>query len=548
MKAAFLLLAACLFTASLANAAPKIGVAADARLWLQVPADSPPVTVQTSAGAAGPAGWLGTPAENERLTDITFPITTGGWTEATVSFTPAKDTSVTLSLLGPWDQSGTQTEVLYDKLAIEGATLLNADFEQISGENFASWKSDAIPFKTWPLADATPLSGKHLAAAWNNRTMSQSFAVKGGTRVTLTVHAMAASIPGMEAMVKLGSDTPAHAAARKIKRGVNFGNRWEVPPPFSWQIPYSVEDVRLAAAQGFDHIRIPIAWHHYLTTKAGKTGISPALLGEIEPLIDLALKLKLHVIIDWHHYDALTSDPDAFQQRFVDGWKAIATHFKSRSPELFLELLNEPKDAMTTSRLNLLNAHTLEAIRRIDPTRIILVTCGEWSSVKELEKLRLPADDDRLIVTLHNYDPFFFTHQGANWTGMTALKGVHYPGPPEAPLAVPDSLKNRGDIVKFIKDYNTLPAEQNPCSSAIAKELLAKAAAWSEKYGRPVHLGEFGVVTTAELKDRIKYVRDVRTLAESHGIPWTLWDWKAGFAYWDKEANTPLLREAIFGK
>ena len=38
----------------------------------------------------------------------------------------------------------------------------------------------------------------------------------------------------------------------------------------------------------------------------------------------------------------------------------------------------------------------------------------------------------------------------------------------------------------------------------------------------------------------------MRTLAEAHDILWTLWDWKTGFAYWDKKAQAPLLREPIF--
>ena len=46
-------------------------------------------------------------------------------------------------------------------------------------------------------------------------------------------------------------------------------------------------------------------------------------------------------------------------------------------------------------------------------------------------QLRLPDDDENLIVTVHNYDPFYFTHQGATWAGPdTKVTGIRFPGPP----------------------------------------------------------------------------------------------------------------------
>ncbi len=544
MKIPFLLLAANL----LANAQPSPGTAANARLWLQVPADSTPLSITAKSGTVGRGDWLANESQKSRLADVLFPVSTGNWSEATLSFTPESDATVTLTLLGPWNEKGAREEVLYDNFRITGATLANPDFEETHESRFSSWKSDPVPMASWPLADETAPSGERLAAAWNNRTLSQDFEVKAMVPVTITFSTKAASPPGLEKIHPLGQDTPAHAAAKKIRRGVNFGNRWEVPPPFSWQIPYSTEDVDLAAAQGFDHIRIPIAWHHYITRKNGLIEISPKLTDEIDPIISRALEKGLHVIIDWHHFDALTSDPDAYQLRFVDGWKAIANRYADRPDSLWFELINEPKDSLTTERLNLLQAHAIEAIRRIAPERTLIVTTGEWGSIRELPKLRLPAEDDNLIVTVHNYEPFNFTHQGASWTGMKALKHVRYPGPPETPLAVPDSLKNRGDIVSFIKDYNTLEGSENPSSLAAITPLFDKAAKWSGETGRPVHLGEFGVVTTADPEDRVRYISDVRVLAEERGIPWTLWDWKAGFAYWDEDTKSPLLREAVFGK
>ena len=142
--------------------------------------------------------------------------------------------------------------------------------------------------------------------------------------------------------------------------------------------------------------------------------------------------------------------------------------------------------------------------------------------------LREPAGQAPLRVTVHCYEPFYSTHQGAPWVKLHDLRGIVYPGPPASPLAVPERHRENAGIRDFIARYNTLPTDQNPCSAAAVRELLDHAKAWAEHFGRPIHLGEFG------------------SMAEARGIPWTLLDWKATFGYWDSQKNEPRFsREAL---
>src|SRR5882724_3551865 len=62
----------------------------------------------------------------------------------------------------------------------------------------------------------------------------------------------------------LARDTPAHLAARRFMRGVNLGNYLEYAPgnPARNQ-SYSPGDFVLIRAEGFDHVRLPVAWHLY---------------------------------------------------------------------------------------------------------------------------------------------------------------------------------------------------------------------------------------------------------------------------------------------
>ena len=50
---------------------------------------------------------------------------------------------------------------------------------------------------------------------------------------------------------------------------------------------------------------------------------------------------------------------------------------------------------------------------------------GQWNSISGLKSLQLPEDDQNLIITVHYYLPFEFTHQGAEWVnGSDAWLGI----------------------------------------------------------------------------------------------------------------------------
>ena len=256
-------------------------------------------------------------------------------------------------------------------------------------------------------------------------------------------------------------------------------------------------------------------------------------------------------MINIHHFDDFTTDPKGQTPKFLAIWEQIAAHY-ARAPEgLAFELLNEPKDAATTEVIGPIFAEAIRRIRTLDPDRTIFVGPGRWNSVDELNRLRLPDDDQNLIVTVHSYDPFLFTHQGATWSGPdTKVTGIAFPGPPHTPLKPDPNLKVSKWVLDWIARYNTEPTATNPCSPRIVQGAVDKAREWSEYYGRPIHFGEFGCFTTADPARRANYYRTFREAAEKAGIGWAIWDWKAGFRYWDEKAGRPEpgMREALFGR
>ena len=535
---------------SLLPAAETIRMPSEARVWLKVPAGQAPLRdVRVSSGMPALASWEKDPAVRERHTDILFPVRWWSWSELSVSFTPAQDGNVELSLLGPWaaDENGAmpRQEVLWEGAYATGTEIENSDFDGAEVGAPAGWKS---PWGGYPAPDAWPLAqaGKGIAAAWCNRPLVQVLKVKGGKKVTLRLLAKAATPPDFVEPKALGNDTPAHRALARIKRGVNLGNGWESTPSQSWGVRFTSEDIDRIAAEGFDHIRVPVAWHFYLKSSGGGIEIDPALLAELEPVLRRALEKKLHVVLNWHHFNDFTKSPTENQGRFISGWETIARHFESWPPGLWFELLNEHCDALSTEAANPIYQKAIAAIRKSNPERMLVVGPGHWNSVGELDKLRLPDADDRIIVTVHNYEPFQFTHQGAGWVGLQKLRGIIYPGPPSTPFQVPDSLRENSGVISFIERYNTLPAAFNPCSEQTIRAALDMACEWSQRFGRPVHLGEFGAHDAGDAASRGRYLHDVKSLAEERHIPWTMWEWKAGFGYWDSEMKQPRFRNSLF--
>src|SRR5439155_21899400 len=61
----------------------------------------------------------------------------------------------------------------------------------------------------------------------------------------------------------VNTNSPAYVAAGHFIRGANCGNYLEVPPGQRWAVPHSTNDLGHMRAEGFDHVRIPVGWHHY---------------------------------------------------------------------------------------------------------------------------------------------------------------------------------------------------------------------------------------------------------------------------------------------
>lgn len=350
----------------------------------------------------------------------------------------------------------------------------------------------------------------------------------------------------------LTADTPAHRAALKLMRGVNVGNYLEFNPghPAANQT-YSRADFLLIKEEGFDHVRIPVAWHLGCGPGPG-FGIAPDLFAKADTLVNMALESGLRVVIDFHHFDEMMSTPGAAKAKFYALWSQVAAHYADYPETLHFELLNEPNANATTAAVNSIYPEAIRQIRLTNPTRTILVGPGDWNGIGELKTgadsgLVLPDNDQNLIVTVHCYDPYYFTHQGAEWAlPDTATTGVIFPGPPAEKLN-PDPSITHDWVLLWFRDYNSKGSAVNPSSPFAFQSRLRSVRNWANYWGRPVIIGEWGCYEKADAVSRLKFIEAFRVSADALGLGWTMWDWKAGFHYIKGGQPEPKgMREAVF--
>ena len=311
------------------------------------------------------------------------------------------------------------------------------------------------------------------------------------------------------------SDPPKRAAAfemnARLGRGINMGDMFEAPSEGSWGNPYRPEYFRTIAALGFQHVRIPIRWETPERSMAGAPyTIEPSFITRVRSVVEAALDSGLIVIINMHHHDALYADPAAGRSRFLSQWRQIAAAFRDLPSEVLFEVLNEPHDRLTPEIWNRYFADALAEIRLTNPTRIVLMGTGEWGGLAALPRLSIP-DDEHLILTVHYYNPFDFTHQGAGWVG------------PEANAWVGTRWQDTGSERQDIEnDF--------------------RVAQWiSASRSIPIHVGEFGSYEKADMESRVRWTRFLARWFEAQGWSWAYWEFSAGFGIYDPARET--LRE-----
>ena len=298
-------------------------------------------------------------------------------------------------------------------------------------------------------------------------------------------------------------------------------------------------DFKLLKTLGFKSVRLPVAFEYFAAQKVPLATV----LARIDEVWKYCNNNGLKLVVDYHYGSLNDTNYVAETQIISKTWVMLAKRYiKIPANQLFFELYNEPppmnpqlwKDAA----YNIINA-----IRKVDHKRTLLVGASNYNSIYELSRLvRLP--DENLIYTFHFYEPFFFTHQGATWVGnQVATTGVPFPYNVEKfPVLNPKAKGTWGET-----NYYQYKSDGNEQS---VKDKLQIVKNWSARYYVPVICTEYGVYNQyADLESRCRYIKAVRTNLKQMQMPGMLWDYNGNFSLFKGKpslANLPdCMKDAI---
>jgi hypothetical protein len=326
------------------------------------------------------------------------------------------------------------------------------------------------------------------------------------------------------------SGVPASRLAH-LRRGINLSHWFSQSPGNDYSENYlrthtTERDIALIKSLGFDHVRFTVN-PAPLTDKSDPALLNPEYLSHLDRALDMILASGLSVVVDLHPSDEfkikLRTD-DRAVMAFADFWRSLARHLARRDPErVFLEILNEPM-VEDPYRWIGIQARVAAAIREGAPRHTIIATGPRWSAVDQLLLLE-PLADRNVIYNFHFYEPHTFTHQGATWGAdyWPYIKNIPYPSSPEIIAALPTVEQQSAQGA--LKAYG-----EERWNAERIERTISLAADWGRKHNVPLTCNEFGVFRNfSPPASRLRWIEDVRTALERHGIGWAMWDYAGSF-------------------
>lgn len=296
----------------------------------------------------------------------------------------------------------------------------------------------------------------------------------------------------------LFSQTNAERVNQMIGRGMNLGNALDAPSEGAWGVTLQASYFKNIADAGFNSVRIPIRWSAHSSNTAPYT-IDQSFLDRVIWAVDQAMANNLTAIINIHHFNEIFQDPAANHDKLVGLWAQIAPKFKDYPENIVFEILNEPNTNLTAELWNTYLADALKEIRKTNPTRVVFIGAAEWGGLAALSKLKFPeGEQENVILTVHYYEPFQFTHQGASWVN-------------DANNWVGTTWDSTEVEVNEIKDH--------------FNQIKAKA----EELNVPVNIGEFGAINGADADSRARWTGHCTKMFEEMGFSWNYWAYTANF-------------------
>lgn len=292
--------------------------------------------------------------------------------------------------------------------------------------------------------------------------------------------------------------------------------------------PYTQADFNKLAALGANYVNIS---HPGLFTETPPYVVDPVIQANLDQLLAQIAQANMFAVISFrtgpgrNEFIFLNEeDPgwldmskdinfvwtdQAAQDAWGAMWRYTAERYRNHPVVVGYDLMVEPNSnvllniwdpadfyltyANTLYDWNQFYPQITAAIRQVDPDTPILIGASSYSSVYWLPYL-LPTGDSRTVYTVHNYEPFNYTHQD-----------------PPLNLSYPGVFDADGD------------GDDDTVNQTWLNNLLTPIDDFKMAHNVPVAVNEFGVQRWEP--GAAQYMTDEMALFEQRGLNHALWLW-----------------------
>lgn len=213
----------------------------------------------------------------------------------------------------------------------------------------------------------------------------------------------------------------------------------------------------------------------------------------------------------------------SLRDSFVETWAWFASTFGNDSGLCGLDLMNEPVPPMPAGDVAQAQAAwhplaeaTINAIRAQGVTLPVVFEPAPGGNVVGLRGMT-PFSDPQVVYSIHFYTPHDITHQ---LVAPTWARRIPYPAGPEWRLGGWDA-----ELGVTAIGGQRLIGE------------LRVGAAFQQRHGVPIYVGEFSCVRWAPSRSAYRWIRDCLQIFTLYGWSWTYHEFR-GWPGWDAEIDS----------
>src|SRR5258706_6039848 len=365
--------------------------------------------------------------------------------------------------------------------------------------------------------------------------------------------------PETPAPINNNVGTPISAAVVQqiLAKGINLSNWFnDYSDIRQYDNRFSASDMQRIKAEGFTYIRLPIGTP-VLFFESTPTQLNQTNLKRVDAAVQNAINAGLAVVLDAVHnsndgFEIKLATASGYADKVAAYWQSLATYFsKYDTDKIFFEIYNEPhvasSGALTISKgwWWPMQLKFIKAIRQVTANHYIIAGAEGWNNRHDLVS-NTPYPEANVIYNFHFYDPFLFTHQGADWTGWAPAKearGVPFPSSP----ATVDSLIMATSFQDLKDQLSWYGSQRYNIDSLI--RWVTPVADWGKKNNVLVTCNEFGSYKPyAPRQSHLQWVHDMRSALEQQGVAWAMWEYDEGFGlitYTNNDRTKPVVDEEV---